>query len=120
MSVKLQPRLPVLIVSAGFSLTGVSEKLPMLVALSMKPGKCALEVDDFNAKLAACVSIRSTSANVTVPEVARLRFGATESSVRFGVVLVADTMLGASLVPVSVTVTSCVTAASLLSVIVTV
>ena len=71
-SVKLQPRLAVLTVSAGFSLTDVSENVPMFVMLLVKPGRCALELDDFSAKLAVWVSIRSTSANAMTPEVAML------------------------------------------------
>ena len=120
MSVKFQPTVPVLIVSVVSSFTGVSPKLPMLLELSVKPGRCALEVDDFSTKLAACVLIRSTSEKVMVPAAARLRLGATESSMRLGVVLVADTTARESLVPAIVTVISCVTASPLLSMIVTV
>ena len=122
MSVKLQPRLAVLTVSAVFSLTGVSAKLPMLVVLSMNPGRCALEVDDFSAKPAVWVSIRSTSANAIVPEVAIFPEPLTlVSSVTAPVGVVEPvTIVGASLLPTRVTVTSCAVDPPLLSVMVTV
>ena len=96
MRLKLQPRLAVLTVSAVFSLTGVSAKLPMLVVLSMNPGRCALELDDF----------RSTSANAIVPEVAIFPKPLTlVSSVAAPMAVVSAAMVGVSLVPLTMNVT---------------
>ena len=106
-SVKLQPTVPVLPVSVVISLTPeVSTKVPIWLALSVKPGRCALEVDDFSVTAAWWVSIKSTSRNVMVPTADRSWFAATESSVSSGAPLLEETTVGMSLVPTSVTVTS--------------
>ena len=99
LSVKLQPSEAVLVVSVLSSLTAVSAKVPMLVLLSVKPGRCAFDVDDFSADNAVWVSIRSTSWNAIVPEVPILPETSTlVSSVTPPVAVVEPaTMVGASL-----------------------
>ena len=109
-------------VSALFSVTAASmAKVPIWVLLSTNPGSAADEVDDVNTAKAVCVSIRSTSWNVMVSDATRLPETTLVSSVTAPVATVeAPTMVGASLVPVMVMVTSWVTVAPLLSVMVTV
>ena len=88
-------------VSVLFSLTAVSAKVPILVVLSVKPGRCALEVVVFSTNDAVWVSIRSTSWNVIVPEVPILPATTLVSSVTPPAGVVEPvTMVGASLAPV--------------------
>ena len=91
------------------------------MVLSAKPGRCALEVDDFSANVAVWVSIRSTSWNAIVPEVPILP---ETSTLVFSVtppvaVVEPATMVGASLVPVMMIVTGLVESSPWLSVTVT-
>src|SRR5205814_9391843 len=83
-SVKLQPTVPVLPVSVVISLTPegpkVSAKVPIWLTLSVKLGRCALEVDDFSVTAAWWVSIKSTSRNVIVATADRLGVSDTASS----------------------------------------
>ena len=97
-------------VSVLFSVTAASmAKVPIWLLLSANPGSAADEVDEVNTNEAVCVSIRSRSWNVIVSDATRLP-EATLSSVTPPVATVeAPTMVGASLVPVMVMVTSWVT-----------
>ena len=58
----------------------VTEKVPTWLTSSVKPGRCALEVDDFSANVALRAPL--TSVNMTLPVADRLRFAATESSTK--------------------------------------
>ncbi len=132
LSVKVQPTVAVLLVSANSTtvppttVAGVSANVPILSASSesssAKPGRSASASVDFSTKSAVWVSIRSTSLNVIVPPVDKV--GVAASSVTAPVAVVNSPMIvgawfGESLAPVIVTVTSSVTVAPLLSVNVT-
>src|SRR5258708_6555919 len=69
LSVNVQPTEAVLVVSVVFSLTAASAKVPMLVVLSVRPGRGALDVDDFSTNEGVWASIGSRSWNAPAPDV---------------------------------------------------
>ncbi len=108
-SAKCQPSVAPLLVSLFDSVTvGSIVKVPMFVAPSVNPGRCADEADDLNTALAVWVSIRSRSWIASVPPVVSV--GVAASSVTAPAAAPASLVIvGVSFVPVIVTVTSWVT-----------
>src|SRR4029079_7450389 len=103
-SVKCQPSVAPLFVSVADSDTGSIENVP-ICELAPKPGRSVLTDDDLNDHSAVWVSVRSTSWIANVPQVVSeapscsltVPFAASASLV----------IVGASLAPLIVTVTSC-------------
>src|SRR5215208_1260175 len=77
--VKPQPTAVLMLRSDMISVTA---KVPIWLTSSVKPGRCALEVDDFSTNVALRAPLGFTSENMTIPVADRLRFPATESSTK--------------------------------------
>src|SRR5438477_13164171 len=75
----VQPH-PIAVLILRSDMMSVTEKVPTWLTSSVKPGRCALEVDDFSANVALRAPL--TSENMTLPVADRLRFAATESSTK--------------------------------------